>query len=145
MRRVLAEVTERLYAEVYFPGLIMSESSRKLVENKDPKAFAKKLEKNAFAFRYVQVTEAKVTGEGKAVLKEKYFPGKYLIGKKMTVADIEKLKPAESYRILLSNMKINGWDTVVQCRPGNFQDIGKYDVVIPPPEEKKTAKRKAKP
>ena len=145
MRRAAAQVTDKLYVEIYYPGIIVSETSRRPVKEKNPKAFAKKLDKNAFAFRYLTVTEAKVSGEGKAVLKEKYFPGKYLIGKKMTVADIEKLKPAESYRILLSNMKINGWDTVVQCRPGNFQDIGKYDVVIPPPEEKKTAKRKAKP
>jgi hypothetical protein len=116
MRRANAEVTEKLYIEILYPGSLVTETERKLVRMKEPEKHAKTLKPLAFGFRYVQVTEAKVLGEGKAVLKEKYRPGTFYIGKVLTLA--------------VSNMECNKWDKVVQCRTGNFQSFEKNDKVI---------------
>jgi hypothetical protein len=130
MRRANAEVTEKLYIEILYPGSLVTETERKLVRMKEPEKHAKTLKPLAFGFRYVQVTEAKVLGEGKAVLKEKYRPGTFYIGKVLTLAEVKALKPPDRYEILVSNMECNKWDKVVQCRTGNFQSFEKNDKVI---------------
>lgn len=52
-------------------------------------------------------------------------------GETLTVADIERLPDADAHSILLSNMRGNGWERVVQTRRGNFQPIEPDDVVVP--------------
>lgn len=52
------------------------------------------------------------------------------VGEQVTVADIESWPDAEDYRILLSNMRGNGWDPIVRTRRGNFQPINPEDVVV---------------
>jgi hypothetical protein len=53
-----------------------------------------------------------------------------IIGQKMTSADVAAM-PGDR-RILLSNMRGNGWDPVVRTRCGNFQPIEDGDVVLAP-------------
>lgn len=53
------------------------------------------------------------------------------VGEALTAADIEAWPDAADYRILLSNMRGNGWSTVVRTRCGNFQPVNVNDVVVP--------------
>jgi len=52
------------------------------------------------------------------------------LGETLTAADLEQRPDADSYAILLSNMRGNGWDRVVQTRRGNFQPVDANDVVV---------------
>jgi hypothetical protein len=137
-RRANAVVTVRLFAEVYFPGLMVSETSAKQVSGMFPGKLTAKLDKRAFGFRYVEKTFAEVSGEKlpPVLIRNKYVSGTYYIGKKLTLEEVKALKPTDHYKILVSNMENNKWKEVVQCRPGNFQPLEKGDVVLPPPKEK---------
>jgi hypothetical protein len=137
-RRANAIVTDRLFAEVYYPGIMVTETSAREVKGMFPGKLAAKLDKRAFGFRYILKTFAKVSYESTKpiLIKFKYLSGTYYIGKKLTLDEVKKLKPEKNYEILVRNMEINKWNEVVQCRPGNFQEFSKGDVVLPYKEEK---------
>lgn len=136
MRRANAEVSEVLYVEILYPGILFCETSEKKVKEVAPEKFAKTLPPSAFGFRYFNRTMANIKGEGEAELKKKFISGTYYIGKKMNLAEVKALKPAKNYEILISNMEINKIKHVVRCRTGNFQSLDKGDKVIELKEKK---------
>jgi hypothetical protein len=46
----------------------------------------------------------------------------------LTAKEVEEKYPDS--RILLTNMRVNNWETVVRTRRGNFQPLAENDVVL---------------
>ncbi len=116
------------YLEYLFPGILMPEISTGPVSSRDPQRAAREAPPHAFAFRFYDVITTTVwdtplwTGEINA-------SGRYYIdAEKLTIADVEALPG--NHRILLGNMRINGWDPVLRCRTGNFQPLQDGDELI---------------
>lgn len=82
---------------------------------------------NCFAYYFFDREEVEKDGE-LLLGKEKNQSGRYYFGKVMTAEEIEKTVPDSG--ILLSNMRINNWPTVVRTRMGNFQPLEKNDTVL---------------
>lgn len=54
--------------------------------------------------------------------------GKWYVGAEFTVEEVEAL--GDEHRILVANMRGNGWATVCQTRRGNWQPVEEGDVVL---------------
>ena len=52
------------------------------------------------------------------------------IGDQYSIIDIEGMNSNGEYDILLSNMRGNGWDSVVKTRFGSFRPVNDEDIVI---------------
>lgn len=50
------------------------------------------------------------------------------IGEELTFEDVEAL--GDEHRILLANMRGNGWPTVCKTRRGNFRPVAENDIVL---------------
>lgn len=115
--------------EYLYPGSFVSEASSVVCGHNN----ADQIEcpDCAFAFRFFdRVTQTATLEDGRThdhVERENvggwYYPG----GEVLTVEDVEALDG--DHRILLSNMRCNGWDKVVRSRLGNFQPFDAADVV----------------
>lgn len=109
--------------EFIYPGSLFSEESSAVIDHRDPARV--KIEDGAFAFRFYDLkTLAGTLEDGSPISKSErinisktYYPG----GEVFTADDVARLEPKEDYRILLSNMRGNGYGLVVRTRRGNFQ------------------------
>lgn len=115
--------------EYSYPGTFVSATSSEVCGHNN----ADQIEcpDGAFAFRFFdRVTQTATLEDGRTqdhVERENvggwYYPG----GEVLTVDDVESLDG--DHRILLSNMRCNGWDRVVRSRRGNFQPLEAADAV----------------
>ena len=112
------------YVEFIYPGIIVSESSSKLIKNRGSIV---ELPNSSFGYRFFDREEIKKNGE---VLmgKRKNISHWHYEGKRYSLADIERLKPNE--RILISNMRNNKIDYVCCTNFGLSIPIDKGDVII---------------
>lgn len=112
------------YVEFAYPGIIVSETSSKVVDKRD----AKKVQppKGCYAFRFFDRTEAK-TGDETLIGKNKNHSAWYYVqgSRVMTLDDVKREMPDQ--RILISNMENNGYKKVIrtihgQCMPAEPGD-----------------------
>lgn len=126
------EPTITTYVEYLYPGSFFSEESAHPVPARDPARIAREAPDGVFAFRFYDIATTTVTVGGQDVATRSSAlnaTGRYYIdAEKLTYADVEAL-PGD-HRILLSNMRGNGWDPILRCRPGNFQPLENCDVII---------------
>lgn len=117
------------YVEFFYPGSFMSESSAKEVSDRN--ATVTEIPQGAYGYRHFSREE--VTQDGELLLgKAKDHSPMTYFGEVLTLEQVQALKPAKNYDILISNMKCNGWDRVVRTVRGNFQPLNEGDKVVSP-------------
>lgn len=128
-------VASQHYVTFYSPGTLVHETSTKEIDSWDVQK-AREMAKGVmerhgatpFAFRFI--TKGRKTDDLDS--KEIASSGRYYLGGKIeTVKDIEARNDPEE-RILLSNMRGNGWDRVVTTTNGYrvTQPLNEDDVVL---------------
>ena len=135
--------TVKHFIEIFYPGLIFSESSRKEIGHRDPREIGK-MPRGAFAFRfgdneYVGAVDDEGNHFNREVggdinFSKMFYPG----GKILDRAGVEALEMDEcTKRITLGNMDGNGYKQVVQTCRGNLQsyDPEKQQILPPIPWE----------
>jgi hypothetical protein len=126
----LPEITT--YVEYLYPGAFFPEESARPVPERDPARIAREAPANVFAFRFYDVAATTVIVSGQEITTRSAAinaTGRYYIdAEKLAAADVEAL-PGD-HRILLANMRSNGWDPILRCRTGNFQPLEDGDVLI---------------
>lgn len=128
----MSGATVTTYVEYLYPGAFFSEESATPVTGRDPARIAREASASVFAFRFYDIATTTVTVGGEQVetrsgainATARY----YIDAEKLTAAAVEAL-PGD-HKILLSNMRGNGWDPILRCRTGNFQPLEDGDVVI---------------
>lgn len=128
----MSGTTVTTYVEYLSPGSFVSEESAVPVTGRDPARIAREAPASVFAFRFYDIATTTVTVSGKQVETKSGAINAtaryYIDAEKLTAADVEAL-PGD-HKILLSNMRGNGWDPILRCRTGNFQPLEDGDVVI---------------
>lgn len=122
------------YVEFYFPGVMFDETSVKKVATRDTKDIS--VPNGAFGFRFFDVMTTEENGVKMESDKLNESPMYYYGGRIMTLAVVQREVP--DARILISNMRGNGYKRVIRCRTGNFKPFQKGDVLI---RERKRASR----
>ena len=112
----MERVTKR-WANFYFPGMFVANETERDVASLDPHSVA--WPDGAYAFALYERTELHdgpdvYTGKAQRVGPLYYHPD----SKVETLAEVEANRPGE--RILISNMRCNGWSAVVWSRYGNW-------------------------
>ncbi len=112
------------YLKTYYPGSFFPETSAKEVKKRDVLV---DLPKGAYAYQYYDVEE--VT-KNKEILrgKEKNRSPMYFAGKVYTIRELEEAYPNK--RILISNIKGNGWNKVIKTIRGNWQPFSNEDILL---------------
>ncbi len=111
----MEKVTEH-YAQFYFPGMIVADTSNKKVESRDP--YKVVIPKGAYCFRLFSrdvVIDGKKRYEG-----ENYdYTGMFYRSDAvvMSLKEVKAHKPEE--RILISNMEGNGWNRIIFSKFGD--------------------------
>jgi len=120
------------YAEYLYPGVFLPEEFSAEVPERDPQKVAREAPDGVFAFRFYDIATTTVTVGGEEIetrSERLNQSGRYYIdAEKLTAADVEALPGDHS--ILLSNMRGNGWDPILRCRPGNFQPLQDGDEIV---------------
>lgn len=120
-KKIEVKEYKKTFVEYFFPGIIVSESSRQECSRRDKKKWAREIPEGAYRFCFYDVNymEDAKTGE---ILKSKQSnksKSYYVDGVVMDKESVEKNIPDS--RILLANMNANGWDLVIKTRRGNVQ------------------------
>lgn len=114
------------YVRRYSPGILFAESSDVEISRRDPVVV--ELKKHHFGFRFFDREEVEQDGDTLRD-KDKNLSGMfYPNGKTYTLAQVKEYFPAE--KILISNMKGNGYDMVVRHRGGGFMPFEQTDRVM---------------
>lgn len=117
------------YVTFYYPGIMFDEDeTRELAE----RGKVGKVPKGAFGYQEWDREEIERDGEVLRGKPKNHGPMIYF-GEVYTVADVERLKPQSDYRVLLSNMRGNGYDRVVRTVRGNWKPLDENVNVLPPP------------
>jgi hypothetical protein len=126
------EPTITTYVEYFYPGSFYPETSAVAVTSREPERVAAEAPEAAFAFRFFDRASLTVSvGRKDVQLRSDRLneSGRYYIdAEDLTMADVAAL-PGD-HKILLANMRSNGWEPVVRCRTGNFQPREAGDVLI---------------
>lgn len=122
----------RTYARVLYPGLLMAEEQVKPVESRDPQALANSVGLGAFAFQFFDRAQTKISVGGRDVEMDSDpfnpSPLYYIDAELFTAAEVAML-PGDNVA-LLSNMRTNGWVTMVRCRTGNWRPLLFDDKIV---------------
>jgi len=115
----------KTYVEFFYPGAFVSETSTCEVTDRSP---VTDVPVGVYGYRFFSRSEVEVDGE---VLTgaDKDHSGITYFGEVMSLDDVAKLPRTE---ILQSNMRGNGWASVVRTVRGNFQPINERDIVLAP-------------
>ena len=121
------QIETKHYLETYYPGFLVSDTSVEEVDHRDPKRV--ELDDRAYAFRFFDRTVT-TTPDGEALMgKPKNHSGLiFPEGRVMTPEDVERDMPGE--KILISNMRCNGYKRVVHTKFGQTFPLNDEDVVL---------------
>jgi len=120
------------YVKYLSPGTIVAEETIREVTSRDPQLAARKAPAHAFGFTFFdRVIIRAECGEEMVTTRSaerNVSPVHYIDAEVLDAAAVEAL-PGD-HKILLSNMRGNGWDRMVRCRTGWFQPLGERDVLV---------------
>lgn len=122
----MANVTLKHYVEFSYPGAFFSESSARVVSERDPSKV--RAPKECFGYRFFDRQEAKAEDGEVLVGQARNQSGMHYFGKVMTLEDVQREMPQDS--TLVQNMKGNGWKKVVKTRFGHFQPFESRDTIV---------------
>lgn len=129
----------KTYVRYFMPGAFVSEEGTREVPERNPYQIARELPADVFAFEFFDklVTTVKDGDEEVQLASgERNRSGRFYIdAEKLTASDIAsaaavEVLPGDRRRVLLSNMRSNGWDVMLRCRTGNFQPMQAGDSII---------------
>jgi hypothetical protein len=115
--------TTTTYVAFQHPGALFSEESVVKVMTRNPERDAVKAEGSVFAFFYFDIVTTVVDVAGERIETasgRRNISKTYYIDAELLTSDQVAALPGDN-RILLRNMRYNGWDSIVRCRTGNFQ------------------------
>ncbi len=118
----------REFIKYFGPGSFFAEDYETEGKFGDVPAALEKLPSHAYQFQFFRV---ETHGHDCCDLKTTKILDKsprYFIGKKYTIAELEAKFPHE--RILISNIKSNGYLGAVHCRTDNWQGLEAGDIVL---------------
>lgn len=124
----------KTYVRYFMPGAFVPEEGTREVPERNPYEIARELPADVFAFEFFEKIAMNITlnesGDREQLASgERNRSGRFYIdAEKLTASDVEAL-PGD-HRILLSNMRGNGWDTILRCRTGNFQPPLAEDSIV---------------
>lgn len=116
---------EVTYIEFIFPGSFFPEASAQPVSRRE---LPETIPGQAAGYRFFARTEANVDGET-LIGKPKDHSGWTYFGKEFSAAQVEALE-GDRYRILKSNIRINGYTRMVQTIYGNWYQLEDGDRVV---------------
>ena len=120
------------YVRYLLPGAFVPEETVRTVNSRDPRAAARRASPDAYAFEFFdRATAAAEVGGHQVQMNSRALneSGTYYIdGETLTATGVAAL-PGD-HRILLANMRSNGWEHVVRCRAGNFQPFRAGDEIV---------------
>jgi hypothetical protein len=131
--------TTKTYVRYLMPGALVPEEGVREVPERNPYQVARDLPDDVFAFEFFDklITTAEDGGETVTLASgERNRSGRFYIdAEKLTTSDIAsaaaaEVLPGDRRRVLLSNMRSNGWDVMLRCRTGNFQPMQAGDSII---------------
>lgn len=117
------------YAEYYMPGSFFNEECSRELSDRSVDAAVARAPESAFAFVLYDKADnlPDDTDEYRIVAKRQNVSKRHYLGGKLhNVAEVEAL----GHDILVSNMRANGWDPVIQTRMGNWQPFKDGDVLV---------------
>jgi len=120
--------TTTTYVTYDLPGLVAPEQYACTVEDRDPYRAADDAPRGAYAFTFHDIVNTEVDGETLRS-QPRNRSGRYFIGGTIRTVDEVAAMPGD-HKILVENMRSNGWDWVIFCPPGNVQPFGEGDAVI---------------
>lgn len=116
------------YVTFYYPG--------SFVDEEETRAIAKRGEIGAVppaAFGYQEWDREEHEKDGEVLKGQPKNRGPMTyFGTAYTADEVEKLSPADRYRILLNNMRGNGWERVVRTERGNWRAFTDDVRLLPP-------------
>lgn len=128
----MSEIKTTTYVRYLSPGSFFPEESSAAVSERDPRRIAAEAGSGVFAFAFYDVVTTTATAGGDEVrLSSKPLreSGLYYIdAEPLTAYQVGELPGDHS--ILLSNMRSNGWDTILRCRTGNFRPLEDGDEIV---------------
>lgn len=120
--------TTKKYVEYLYPGLIVSETSRKEIDHTDPAKVI--VDENTIGFRFVE-QEFVIDGDEEYKGKEKNHTNWFYIGKRLTLAEVKRrFGNNTEYSILISNMENNNINSVCMTKFGNFMPMEDADITL---------------
>lgn len=116
------------YLTYFYPGSFFSEEESKEIPKRNVASAIKGASPGAFAFQFYDRTKIVVDGETLWGPVKNKSPKHYIGGRVYTLSEVEATFPTE--KILISNMRGNGYKRVIKTRRGNFQPLGEHDVLV---------------
>lgn len=124
---------DKITATFYYPGSFFAEDVSRTIDQPtfaaavearpDDGWFAVEVKRTPVKTFRSDDGEERVLPDGKPVKV-----GKWYVGEEFTAEEVEAL--GDEHRILVSNMRGNGWATVCRTRRGNWQPVEEGDVVL---------------
>lgn len=126
-------MNEKITATYYYPGSFFAEDMSKellgatladaMDARPDDRWFAVEIKRTPIKAFRADDGEERVLSGGEPVKV-----GKWYVGEEFTAEEVEALDG--DHKILVSNMRGNGWPTVCRTRCGNWQPVEEGDVVL---------------
>jgi hypothetical protein len=113
------------YIEFLYPGTFFAENSSQLVSSR---TLPEVIPGQVTGYRFFTRQEAMVDGE-KLVGQPKDYSDWTYFGKEHTAEEVQALDD-DRFRVLKSNVRINGWQRVVQTTYGNWYPLEEADRVV---------------
>lgn len=110
-----------------FPGSLFSETTSQEIDSWDPDKAKAKAPKGAFSFQFITKGRRDDELDSKIIDRSGNY---YLGGTLYTLDDVEQGKMPGSTDILLTNMRGNGWNTVIKTPRGNVQPFTNKDRLV---------------
>lgn len=128
-------ITTATFIERVEPGSFFAEESTEPVDDRDPFRHAREAGPRVYGFRYhdIETVEGDLVDGGTAVISRTRVnqSGWYFIDAEvLTLEQVRERNTDGQFDILIANMEVNDWPTVVHCRAGIFLPFGERDTTI---------------
>ena len=118
--------TVKKYVTFFFPSVFVDDEEDKEVGHRDPNKL--KIPAGCHAFRFYERKVVTVDGETLKGPCKNYTGLYYINGDIFTIEQVRSQFPNE--KILIDNMRGNGWDKVIRTRSGGWRPFEKDDNVF---------------
>ncbi len=124
------DTTRKKYIEFIYSDIVLSESSKKVIENR---VITKvEVSEKAIGFRFFDTLETTIEVDGKPVklMSERIDESAMFYYGGRVYTREELAQEASGNQTLLDNMDRHGWNKVIKTRMGNFRPFKDTDILI---------------
>lgn len=131
MKNLQVKKISKHYVEYIFAGAIVSETSSKEIEERDPELAKSMMPKPSYGFRFYDEDSIEVEGKTYEAEKENYS-GWYLCGREYTLNEVKELQKTsgENLKILIENMEANKFSSVARTCVGGWVTFQPNDIIL---------------